>query len=109
MPPKLPPVATIGTNGKFLTAKCDAMPLKTTASQRPPEPIHVSARFRLTLESAILALEAGAARDERTFASLSDPDHRRRQQVLIAAQLERAFRLRELLAQTSLRPDNRAA
>ncbi len=70
---------------------------------RPPadsEPFHVSDRFRLTLESSILSLEAGAARDERTLALIQDADHRRRQQRLVDAQLERAFRLRELLART---------
>ena len=64
------------------------------------EPFRVSERFRLTLESAILELEANAARDERTLSQLTDPDHRRRQQRLIDAQLERAYRLRELLART---------
>jgi hypothetical protein len=64
------------------------------------EPFRVSERFRLTLESAILELEANAARDERTLPLLTDPDHRRRQQLLISAQLERAFRLRELLTRT---------
>ncbi|HUB17564.1 MAG TPA: hypothetical protein VL990_02945 [Acidobacteriaceae bacterium] len=68
----------------------------------PPasEPIRVSDRFRLTLEATILSLEAGAARDERTLPLLADPDHRRRHQLLISAQLDRAFRLRELLART---------
>lgn len=66
---------------------------------------HVSARFRLTLQSAILELEAGAARDERILPLLQDPDHRRRQQLLVAAQLDRAFRLRELLARTTVRPE----
>jgi hypothetical protein len=64
------------------------------------EPFRVSERFRLTLEATILDLEAAAARDERALAHLTDPDHRRRQQLLIDAQLERAFRLRELLANT---------
>lgn len=64
------------------------------------EPFRVSDRFRLTLETSILDLEAGAARDERNLRLLDDPDHRRRQQLLIAAQLERAFRLRELLERT---------
>ena len=64
------------------------------------EPFRVSDRFRLTLEASILELEAGAARDERALNLLQDPDHRRRQQLLIGAQLERAFRLRELLART---------
>jgi hypothetical protein len=71
------------------------MPLPATN-----EPFRVSERFRLTLESAILELEANAARDERALPLLTDPDHRRRQQRLIDAQLERAFRLRELLART---------
>jgi hypothetical protein len=64
------------------------------------EPFRVSERFRLTLESAILALEAGAARDERILPLLEHPDHRRRHQLLIASQLDRAFRLREMLART---------
>jgi hypothetical protein len=72
------------------------------------EPIHVSERFRLTLESAILDLEAGAARDEQVLPQLEDPDHRRRQQLLVASQLERAFRLRELLARTTLCPERAA-
>jgi hypothetical protein len=71
------------------------MRLSTTA-----EPFRVSDRFRITLESTILDLEAGAARDERMVPFLEDPDHRRRQQLLVASQLERAFRLRELLART---------
>jgi hypothetical protein len=66
------------------------------------EPIHVSARFRLTLESAILQLEANAARDEQLVHMLDDADHRRRQELLVAGQLERAFRLRELLRSTTL-------
>jgi hypothetical protein len=64
------------------------------------EPIRVSERFRLTLESAILELEAGAAHDERLLPLLEDADHRRRQELLVARQLDRAFRLRELLART---------
>lgn len=73
----------------------------------PPssDPIRVSERFRLTLEATILDLEAGAARDERALRQLENADHRRRQQSLIAAQLERAFRLRELLERTLLRSD----
>jgi hypothetical protein len=73
-----------------------------------PEPIHVSERFRLTLESAILDLEAGAARDERALPLLENADHRRRHQLLVASQLERAFRLRELLARTTLWPQRAA-
>jgi hypothetical protein len=69
------------------------------------EPIQVSARFRLALERAILVLEAGAARDERVLPRLDDPDHRRRQRLLVGCQLLRAFRLRELLARTALRSE----
>jgi hypothetical protein len=79
------------------------MPLFTAS-----ETIRVSERFRLTLESTILDLEAGAARDERIVPLLDDPDHRRRQQLLVARQLDRAFRLRELLARTTLRPERAA-
>lgn len=72
------------------------------------EPFRVSARFRLTLEAAILELEAGAARDERVIAQLEDADHRRRQQLLVATQLDRAFKLRELLGRTAVRPGRAA-
>ena len=68
-----------------------------------PEPYHVSARFQNTLEAAILALEAGAARDEKALRLLVDQDHRRRQELLVAGQLERAFRLRLLLERTAER------
>jgi hypothetical protein len=69
------------------------------------EPIEVSARFRCVLEQTILALEAGAARDEQAIGRLVDEDHRRRQRLLVGCQLLRAFRLRELLARTELRPE----
>jgi hypothetical protein len=69
------------------------------------ETIHVSPRFRDVLEQTILALEAGAAEDEQVLPLLADPDHRRRQRLLVGCQLLRAFRLRELLARTALRPE----
>jgi len=69
------------------------------------EPTHVSARFRRAMESTILGLEAGAARDERNLAAIADADHRRRHVLLVNRQLERAFRLRELLARTVLRSE----
>lgn len=72
------------------------------------EPIHISARFRLTIASAIVKLEEGAARDEKVLALLEDPDHRRRQHLLVRSQLERAFQMRELLAQTEIRPERAA-
>ncbi|HEX4005166.1 MAG TPA: hypothetical protein VHX60_03225 [Acidobacteriaceae bacterium] len=73
-----------------------------------PEAIHVSARFRVTLESAIASLEAGAAHDEALLPLLADPDHRRRQRLLVGGQLLRAFQLRELLARTAVRPERAA-
>jgi hypothetical protein len=69
------------------------------------EAIYVSARFQLALERTILALEAGAARDEEALRLLDDPDHRRRQRLLVGCQLLRAFRLRELLARTEQGPE----
>jgi uncharacterized coiled-coil protein SlyX len=63
------------------------------------EPLQVSPRFRSAIEARILELERNAAQDERTLASLKDPDHRRRHQMLIDKQLDKAFRLREMLAQ----------
>jgi hypothetical protein len=69
------------------------------------EAIYVGVRFRLALERTILALEAGAAHDEQVIERLDDPDHRRRQRLLVGCQLLRAFRLRELLARTALRPE----
>jgi hypothetical protein len=65
------------------------------------EPFHVSTRFQLTLQSAIADLEAAAAQDERMLPLLENTDHRRRQQLLIDGQLDRAFRLHELLSRTA--------
>ena len=70
------------------------------------EPLHVSARFQLTLQSAVLALQAAAAQDERALRLLDDPDQRRRQQLLVDRQLARAFQLHELLARTVPRPEH---
>ncbi|MGA7524382.1 MAG: hypothetical protein WBW84_18160 [Acidobacteriaceae bacterium] len=72
------------------------------------EPFHVSARFRLTMETAIRDLEAGATRDARLLPLLDDAGHRRRQQLLVESQLERAFQLHELLARTCVRPERAA-
>ena len=72
------------------------------------EPYHVSARFHLTMEVAIRDLEAGAARDAQLLSLLDDPGHRRRQQLLVESQLERAFQLQELLARTRVRTDRAA-
>jgi len=88
-------VSRIGSNVENISSTRENMRLSAAS-----EPYRVSERFRLTLESTILELEAGARRDERALQLITDPDHRRRQQLLIDAQLERAFRLRELLART---------
>jgi hypothetical protein len=76
--------------------------------QLPADPLYISDRFRLILESTIVALESGASRDERILPHLVDWDHRRRQWQLVAAQLERAFQLRELLARTQVRSERAA-
>jgi hypothetical protein len=67
------------------------------------EPLQVTPRFRTAIESRILELERHAAEDERTLRKLTSPDHRRRQQILIDKQLDKAFRLREMLALVTTR------
>jgi hypothetical protein len=67
------------------------------------EPIQVSPRFRSAIEARILELERNAARDEQIVAALTNPDHRRRHQMLVDKQLDKAFRLREMLAQVCAR------
>jgi hypothetical protein len=67
------------------------------------EPIQVSPRFRSAIEARILELERDAARDERALAKLTNPEHRRRHQTLVDKQLDKAFRLREMLAQVCAR------
>jgi hypothetical protein len=67
------------------------------------EPIRVSSRFRAAIEARILSLEQNAARDARALAALTHPDHRRRHRLLVDKQLEKAFRLREMLALVAAR------
>jgi hypothetical protein len=67
------------------------------------EPMQVTPRFRTAVEARIMQLERDAARDERMLQSLTSPDHRRRQQMLIDKQLDKAFRLREMLALVTTR------
>jgi len=71
------------------------------------EPIEVSPRFRSAIEARILELERNAASDEQTLSQLSHPDHRRRQQMLVDKQLDKAFRLREMLAHVWARSTGR--
>ena len=72
------------------------------------EQIHVSVRFRLSVESTIRQLLANAAHDEGLIPQLTDFDHRRRQTLLVKRQLEKAFRLIELLGVLSHRPQQAA-
>jgi uncharacterized coiled-coil protein SlyX len=67
------------------------------------EPIQLTPRFRTAIEARIVQLECDAARDERVLRSLTNPDHRRRQQLLVDKQLDKAFRLREMLALVTIR------
>jgi len=67
------------------------------------KPMQVSSRFRATIEATILELERNAARDERVLPTLLSADHRRRQRLLVEEQLDKAFRLREMLDLMSLR------
>ena len=67
------------------------------------DPIQVSPRFRSAIEARILELERNAAQDELALAQLTNPDHRRRHQMLVDKQLHKAFRLREMLAQVCAR------
>jgi hypothetical protein len=83
-------------------------PKRMQSPLHPSESIQVSPRFRLALERTILALEEGAAQDEQALPLLDNSDHRRRQRLLVGCQLLRAFRLRELLARTELRPERAA-
>jgi hypothetical protein len=71
------------------------------------ESIQVSSRFRSTIEATILELERNAALDEQFLTTLRNPDHRRRQRLLIEKQLDKAFRLREMLALMSVRLESR--
>ena len=69
------------------------------------EPLQITPRFRNAVETRILQLERDAARDERVLRTLTSPDHRRRQQMLIDKQLDKAFRLREMLALVTTRAE----
>ncbi len=69
------------------------------------DPFQITPRFRNAVEKRILQLERDAAQDERVLKSLTSPDHRRRQQMLIDRQLEKAFRLREMLALVTTRAE----
>jgi hypothetical protein len=67
------------------------------------EPIRVSARFHTAIITAAMKLETQAAWDERHIDSFQDEDQRRRQMMLVDAQLMKAFKLREMLDQMQVR------
>ena len=69
------------------------------------EPLQITPRFRHAVETRILQLERDAAHDERVLRTLTSPDPRRRQQMLIDKQLDKAFRLREMLALVTTRAE----
>ena len=77
------------------------------------EPMQISPRFRSAVEARILELERNAAKDEQAMAALTHPDHVRRHRLLVDKQLEKAFRLREMLtlvcARSAARRRERAA
>ncbi|WP_446745231.1 hypothetical protein [Silvibacterium acidisoli] len=77
--------------------------MKTTPPVPVSEPIQVSDRFRATVQDSILELERNAARDEQVLKTLTNPDHRRRQMLLIQKQLDKAFRLHEMLGRLAVR------
>ena len=68
----------------------------------------VSPRFRLTVAAKIRQLEENAILDAKAMTDLDCEDHRRRQRMLVQAQLERARTLRELLIATRVRPQTAA-
>jgi fructose-bisphosphate aldolase class 1 len=67
------------------------------------EPYEISARFYRALQEEAMSLEADAKKDEAFAASLSHPEHVRRQNRLVRAQRERARDLRNFLAKAEIR------
>jgi hypothetical protein len=67
------------------------------------EPLHVSSRFHTAVTSAVMKLERQAALDEHRMKDLVDADHRRRHKLLVDTQLQKAFKLREMLRQMQVR------
>jgi hypothetical protein len=67
------------------------------------EPLHVSSRFHTAVTSAVIRLEQQASLDEQRMKDLMDADHRRRHKLLVDTQLQKAFKLREMLGQMQIR------
>jgi len=67
------------------------------------EPYEISVRVYLALWAKVLSLEADAQTDELFAASLEDPGHRRRQNLLAQVQRDDAGRFRNFLADARIR------
>jgi hypothetical protein len=63
------------------------------------EPYEISARFYRALQAKAISLEDDAQKDECFAASLENPGHLHRQNLLIQAQRDKAQRLRNFLAE----------
>ena len=57
----------------------------------------ISDRFRVAVENRITQLEHDAAEDAKVIPELLSEEHRQRQQMLVAAQIDEAVRLRARL------------
>lgn len=64
---------------------------------------HISQRLHCAIQSKALVLEIDAVRDEITAGTIENPDHLRRQRLLIQAQRDEAERLRDFLTRTKVR------
>jgi hypothetical protein len=76
---------------------------ETTILNVNREPYEISPRFRRALQAKALTLENDARQDEAFAATLENPDHLQRQNLLIDTQRDQAKRLRDFLAATRIR------
>jgi hypothetical protein len=67
------------------------------------EGFEISPRFRRTVEERIARLERDAEYDEAQVATLTDPDHVRRQMRLVAMERSEALRMRLFLDRAKTR------
>ena len=66
------------------------------------EPYQLSPRFYRVMQAKALCLEVDALRDELFALTLTNPQHIRRQSILVQAQRDEAERLRDFLARTTV-------
>jgi hypothetical protein len=76
---------------------------ETTILNLDREPYEISPRFYRALQAKALTLENDARQDEAFAATLENPDHLQRQNLLIDTQRDQAKRLRDFLAATRIR------